>query len=43
MSIMFQGSICKNFSDILEHLESSHPTKFWTNTKPSYHCPSNIN
>ena len=27
MSIMFQGSNCKNFSDILEHLESLHPTK----------------
>ena len=27
MSAMFQGSNCKNFSDILEHLESLHPTK----------------
>ena len=27
MSTMFQGSNCKNFSDILEHLESLHPTK----------------
>ena len=27
MSIMFQGSNCKNFSDILEHLESLHTTK----------------
>ena len=26
-SIMFQGSNCKKFSDILEHLESLHPTK----------------
>ena len=26
-STMFQGSDCKNFSDILEHLESLHPTK----------------
>ena len=26
-STMFQGSNCKNFSDILEHLESLHPTK----------------
>ena len=27
MSTMFQGSNCTNFSDILEHLESLHPTK----------------
>ena len=27
MSTMSQGSNCKNFSDILEHLESLHPTK----------------
>ena len=27
MSTMFQGSNCKNFSDILQHLESLHPTK----------------
>ena len=27
MSTMFQGSNCKSFSDILEHLESLHPTK----------------
>ena len=27
MSTMFQGSNCKHFSDILEHLESLHPTK----------------
>ena len=27
MFTMFQGSNCKNFSDILEHLESLHPTK----------------
>ena len=27
MSTMFQGSNCKNFSDILEHLESLQPTK----------------
>ena len=27
MSTMFQGSNCKNFSNILEHLESLHPTK----------------
>ena len=27
MSTMFQGSNYKNFSDILEHLESLHPTK----------------
>ena len=27
MSTMFQGSNCKNFSDILEHLESLHQTK----------------
>ena len=27
MSTMFQGSTCKNFSDILEHLESLHPAK----------------
>ena len=33
MSTMFQGSNCKLFSDILEHLE----------TKPSYHFPTNIN
>ena len=26
MSTMFQGSNCKKFSDILEHLESLHPT-----------------
>ena len=26
MSTMFQGSNCKNFSDILEHLESLHQT-----------------
>ena len=28
MSTMFHGSNCKNFSNILEHLESSHPTKY---------------
>ena len=28
MSTMFHGSNCKNFSDILEHLESSHPAKY---------------
>ena len=27
MSTLFQGSNCINFSDILEHLESLHPTK----------------
>ena len=27
MSSMFQGSNCKKFSDILEHLESLHPSK----------------
>ena len=27
MSTMFQGGDCKNVSDILEHLESLHPTK----------------
>ena len=27
MSTMFQGSNCTNFSDVLEHLESLHPTK----------------
>ena len=27
MPTMFQGSNCKNFLDILEHLESLHPTK----------------
>ena len=27
MSTMFQGSNCKIFSDILEHLESLHPAK----------------
>ena len=27
MSTMFQGDDCKNFSDILEHLESLHSTK----------------
>ena len=27
MSTMFQGNNCKNFSNILEHLESLHPTK----------------
>ena len=27
MFTMFQGSNCKNFSDILEHLESLHSTK----------------
>ena len=27
MSTIFQGSNCKNFADILEHLESLHPTK----------------
>ena len=27
MSTKFQGSNCGNFSDILEHLESLHPTK----------------
>ena len=27
MSTMFHGSNCKDFSDILEHLESLHPTK----------------
>ena len=27
MSPMFQGSNCKHFSDILEHLEFLHPTK----------------
>ena len=27
MSTMFQGSYCKIFSNILEHLESLHPTK----------------
>ena len=27
MSTMLQGSNCKKFSDILEHLESLHPTK----------------
>ena len=27
MSTMFQGSNCKNFSDILEQLESLHQTK----------------
>ena len=27
MSTIFQGSNCKNISDILEHLESLHPTK----------------
>ena len=27
MSTMFQGRNCKNISDILEHLESLHPTK----------------
>ena len=43
MSTMFQGSNCKHFSDILDHLESLHPTKCALNTKPSYHCPSNIN
>ena len=26
MSNMLQGSNCKKFSDILEHLESLHPT-----------------
>ena len=26
MSTMFQGSNCKTFSDILEHLESLHQT-----------------
>ena len=28
MFTVFQGSNCKSFSDILEHLESLHPTKF---------------
>ena len=27
MSTIFRGSNCKDFSDILEHLESLHPTK----------------
>ena len=27
MSSMFQGSNCQKFSDILEHLESLHPSK----------------
>ena len=27
MSTMFQGSICTNFSHILEHLKSLHPTQ----------------
>ena len=27
MSTMFQGNNCKNFLDILEHLQSLHPTK----------------
>ena len=27
MPTMFQGSTCKKFSDILEHLESLHPAK----------------
>ena len=27
MSTMFEGSNCTNFSDILGHLESLHPTK----------------
>ena len=40
MSIMFQGSNCTNFSDILEQLEPLHPIK---RALIPYRCPSNIN
>ena len=43
MSTMFLGSNWKNFSDIIEQLQSLHQTKCAPNTKPSYHCPSNVN